>query len=335
MQLQIEKLVNYLYDLYPDFWYYREWPCHAKTKYDVLLKNKKDWLCIKAFVNNECWKISYESELGLIQLFNTFSKEQKRNFLWPEILHYDNNNLFFIMKDIEFDWKKLLDFRTLNKIDVIKHFYQYRKVFDSFEAYCMDNWYTLMDIDSTYSVKQLIEKCKWWYLKWERIVKENNILLDFQKIESKILELCGNYWNNLFPRELSFKWFWTWHVFEWNGNYQLVDFDNVWYEIKWGSICRLACYCVILSVDNYVLYEERKSDFDWWKREMLKINEDFLVDALVLSSLIWVLYADYAGTMLTEYYNRELLENKWVVPEDNARKWMQWCAKLIREYYDI
>lgn len=337
MQLQIERLVNYLCDLYPGFWYYREWPCHAKVKFDVLLKNEQEWLYIKAFTDDEYWRKTYENEIRLIQLFNKFSKEKSLKFLWPKITYNNDVSLFFIMEDIEFSWKKLLDFREISREEAVKHFYQYRKVFDDFEIYCGDNWYDMVDICNGYSIEDLIEKCKWWYFRWEHIVEENNVLLDFQAIESKIIELYNCYWKNIFPRELSFKWFWTWHVFEWDGEYQLIDFDydSVWFEIKWKSICRLACYYVALSVDRYGSYEDRKLDFERWRKEMLKINEKPLVDILILSSLIWVLYADYAGTMVIENYNRDMLEKEWINPEDNAKKWMQRCAKLIREWYGI
>lgn len=335
MQLQIEKLVNYLCDLYPGFWYYREWPCHAKIKFDVLLKSEQEWLYIKAFTDDEYWKASYENEFVLMQIFNRFSKEQKQKISWPEIVCNNDTNLFFIMKDIESNWKTLLDFKKISKEEAIRHFYLYRKVFDDFEDYCKNNWYNMADMGDGSSIEELIEKCKGWYIRWEYIVKENNILLDFQSIESKIMELYSNYWKSFFPKELSFKRFWTWHVFEWDGEYQLVDFDSVWFEIKWKSFCRLACYCVILSVDKYNLYDDRKSDFDWRRLEMLKVNEKSLVDILILSSLIWVLYADYAGTMLIEDYNRSTLEKKWINPDANAKKWMQRCANLIWELYGI
>lgn len=139
----------------------------------------------------------------------------------------------------------------------------------------------------------------------------------------------------LLSKELSFKWFWTWHVFEENNCYQLVDFDIIWYEIKWKPLCRLACYCVILSVDNYVEYQKRKSDFERWRQMMLDMNEKELVDILILTSLVWILYADYAGNMIIQDYNRKLVNGKWVTPEENAEKWMQRCAKLLEEWCGV
>ena len=251
MQAQIEKLVNHLRKKYPTFSYYREGPCHCDTKFDVLLRNKEKWLYIKAFTDNDNWREHYKKEVQWIEIFNKFSKEQKLCFSWPEIVEVHDDWLFFVMKDIEFYWKKLVDFRKLEKKTVMEHFCEYRKVFDKFKAYCEKNWYNLVDISDGHPIEQLIEKCKQWYFKWEKIVKQNDVLISFELIESKIRELYNNYWKTILPRELSFKWFWTWHVFERNGNYQLVDFDIIWYETKWKSLCRLACYCVVLSVDKY------------------------------------------------------------------------------------
>lgn len=335
MQEQIKELVDRWHDKYPNFWYYREGPCHYKAKFDVLLKNEKEWLYIKAFTNDEYWRIFYKKELSRIQIFNKFCVDQNLSFSWPEIVEYDDDWLFFVMKDIEFNWKGLIDFRNLEKEVAIEHFCKYREVFDKFEKYCVESWYRLDDISGGYSLEFLIDKCKEWYFQWEKAVKECGILIPFYAIESKIIQLYNNYWKSSLPKEMSFKWFWTWHVFEWNGSYQLVDFDIIWYEIKWKSICRFANYCVMLSVDNYVEYEKRKLDFERWKNKMIEMNEKSLVDLLVLTSIVWILYADYGGNMTTQDYNRKLMNGKWVTPEENAKKWMQRCAKLLEEWYWI
>ena len=335
MQNQIERLVNDLNKNYPKFLYYREGPCHCDIKFDVLLKNEEEWLYIKAFTDDVHWRENYKKELQWIQIFNDFSKRYKLNLSWPEIVESNDDWLFFVMKDIEFYWKKMVDFREIKKETSFQHFCEYREIFDKFEAYCIENWYRLVDISDDYSLEHLIEKCKQWYFKWEKIVKQSDVLISFELIESKIKELYNSYWRRILPRELSFKWFWTWHVFEWNGSYQFVDFDIMWYEIKWRSLCRFACYCVILSVDKYDEYQERKSDFEWWREKMVWMNEKPMVEVLVLSSLVWILYADYGGTMVTQDYNRRMLDDKWVTPEENAKKWVEWCARLLEELYEI
>lgn len=49
--------------------------------------------------------------------------------------------------------------------------------------------------------------------------------------------------------------------------------------------------------------------------------------------MIWILYVDYTGNMVTQGYNRKLVNGN--APEENAKGRMQWCGRLLEERHEI
>jgi len=358
-QSQINQLSVKLSEDFPDMDFFKEGPAWKDTKTNIVWKNEDYYL--KAFTPE--WSVSWIKELELINLFNTFSEKTWALFSWPEIIKSNtNDDIYFLMKDIEKTWKTGIDFSSISQEELIKLYKSYREEFDEFEKF--SKWKISTEKDPkiqkfVHSIKKIEEKIRsleeklWvlklatkklvggkqlqhlqdWISKWDSVVKwiveyDQSILFSkFQELQKKLKK---------YDFEYNFWRFRTWHVFSDWKSHQLIDFDNVWYQIKWTELLGIVRSNLFLPVEEYNSYAERKWSFENWYKQLLEtIKNENLARSLVFQKLMGTIFMDFGYLMLKLENNRNKIAEKWLVPEENSKKWIEWNFKLLKDLFEI
>ena len=134
----MDSLVKSLQEIYSrtDIIFFKKWPASKPDaeKTDVVWKIWNSY--IKWFTKT--WRVLWEVELRLINLFNSFSKKNNSTFSWPEITktwYTENGEFYFVMDDAKKWGKEELDFSKMNIEEIMKLYNEYRSIFDNFEKY--------------------------------------------------------------------------------------------------------------------------------------------------------------------------------------------------------
>lgn len=358
-QNQTNELSVKLSKDFPDMDFIKEGPAWKDIKTNIVWKNENYYL--KAFTPE--WSISWKKELELINLFNTFSEKTWASFSWPEIAKSNiNGNIYFLMKDIEKTWKENIDFSSISQEKLINLYKFYREEFDEFEKFSKWKISTEKDLKIqkfVHSVKKIEEKIRlleeklWilklatkklvgvkqlqqlqnWISKWDSVVKWI-IGYDQTILFSKFQELQQNL--KKYDFEYNFGRFRTWHVFSNWKSHQLVDFDNIWYQIKWTELLGIIRSNLLLPVEEYSSYNERKWSFENWYKQLLETTKnENLARLLVFQKLIGTIFMDFGYLMLKLENNREKITKKWLIPEENSKKWIEWNFRLLKDLFEI
>lgn len=359
-QPQINQLVEKLSPQFADMEFFKEGCAAADIKTNLIWKNNDHYL--KAFT--KAWLISGKNELDIIQLFNTFSEKTWSAFSWPEIIEVEQKDdiLWFLMNDIEQSGKQMIDFSSYDQQELINIYLKYREEFSEFEKF------TKWKITTNHNPKlqkyihsiQLLEKKiklleeKLWILRWStkymvenkqqaqinsRIDKwkqyvqgvidydKEEILKSFSILQKKIRKYDFDY---------SYWRFWTWHVFTDGQETQLIDFDNVWYQIAGSELVAIIWSNLLYSVEDYNSYDEWKLMFEKRYKALLDMdrNQKSISNLLLFQKIIWTIFMDYWNLSFSPD-NIKKIENKWISPEMNRKKWVEWNYKLLQEVFDL
>lgn len=342
---------------FPDVDFFKEWP-DAKSPQEKTNVVWKVWeYYLKWFTRT--WRILWETEHRMIELFNQFSKESNSTFSWPEILESwetDDGWYYFLMEDAK-DWdKKELNFSNMSINKILKLYDEYRQTFNWFEEYSEGKTST----ESNPTLQKI-------YALWNRY--KNNAL--FNRIWNPALKLAigkkyrkkiderisngeynvGTLWlkfergeiNSCFERLLSkvdrinfeynFWRFWTWHVFSDWTNHKLIDFDNVSYQIAGTELIGIMRSNLLTSVWNYESYDQWKMDYDKWYNKLLEMyGDENIVKLLLFVKLIWTIFEDYWHIIFDKKFPKENKEPDWNGNKlEEIRKWIQRNYKALQE----
>lgn len=334
--------------------FFKEWPASKPDaeKTDVVWKYGNDY--IKGFTRR--WRILWETEYELINLFNHFSIYNDSNFSWPdvsEVWETEDGWYYFWMKDVKKWGLKELDFSNMSMDEIMKLYNEYRQTFNEFEKY--SKWEISMESNPTlqkiYSLSNRYKNNILFNLVWNPALK----LVIGKRYSNKINERMSNGWDNVracgldFDKEKINNWlerllskvdnvgfeynfwrFWTWHVFsDWN-KHKFVDFDNVGYQIKWTEIIWIMWSNVLNSVWKYDTYNEWKNDYDGWYNKLLGIyKDDSLVKLLLFVKLVWTVFEDYGHLI----YKREVLDKKGKLSNDELKEKKDEIKKWVERNY--
>ena len=355
-QPQTQQLVDNMSSLFPHVDFFKEWPTGDDVKSNIVGKNETQY--VKTFTPDGIKK--WQNEISLITLFNSFSKETWGSFTWPKIIDTSISTakeLYFVMENCEAS-KKMIDFSTVPSTELIHLYDAYRKEFDEFEKYTKWKTSTSTNIPLQkifYSIKKIeqkiwsLEKKLWilqwatkilivwkqkqqiqnWIHKWQDLVKEV-ILYDELQIFKTLEQLQKKI--KKYEFEYNFGRFWTGHVFSDWKEHQLVDFDNVSYQIQCTELLWIIRSNVLLPVEEYSSYEERKNEFEQWHKQLLKIEKnEYLIKLQIFHKLLGTIFIDFGYLMIHIPANREKITKKWFIPEENAKKWIEWNYRLLQE----
>lgn len=318
----------------PDIDIFKYWPTSSPDyeKTNIVWKFP-NWSYLKAF--SPSWKRRWATEHQIIELFNSFSKEKNSSFSWPEILDWGliGRGYWFLMEDVKKWGKEEVDFSTANQSDLIKLYGEYRTTFDDFEKYSKGKISTSENpiLQKIYAFSKEYSESLLWTLSSPLLKKAiakkyqnkvNNFVSHGAENVWKYIKFdkskINNYLENLiskvdkFDFEYNFGRFWTGHVFSDWKNHNFVDFDNVWYQIKWTEILGIARSNILLSVDKYESYEDRESNFFQWYNEMINMYKDEnLIKLLLYVKLIWTIFEDWWHLFYEREDKKEYLE-KWI-----------------------
>ena len=335
-QPQITTLAQKLSQDFPDIVFFREGPIEKDTKINLIWKN--DAYYIKAFTAE--WAEDWVKELEHINLLNTFSQETWSCFSWPEIVKsMTDDTVYFLMKNIEQSWKKMIDFSTLSVEELISLYGLYRKEFDAFEKFLKANhhihseqWWALIWDQKKMVEKKQRQQTQEWIAQWDTTVKwivdcdTDTLLTTFKALQKQVKQ---------YDIEYAFGGFRSWHVFgDWH-RYQLVDFDNVWYKIIWTELLWVIRSSLLLPVEEYSSYSEWRENFEKWYVVLTKtVNNKDQARLQLFQKLLWTIFFDFGHLMITTDSNRDKIKKKWLVPEENAKKGIEWNYQLLKELFE-
>lgn len=320
------------------------WPAFREPS-NVIFYNPQIKHYIKAYVHNKVWKEAYFTEITNINMFNEFCDRIVGKFSWPTILKQDDENLYFVMKDIESQGFSKIDFSKLALDDLLKIYSEYRSTFDEFEKnneklqwssnkIRVSTWDKIFKIlsDWTNPVAKIAYFCgqknkiKERYHEWEQYV-HSFLQTNFEQLKAKLKELQ----NDVEKAELEFVYnrLWTGHVFSDWTHHKLIDFDSLWYRIKWTETVALMWTNTLLSVEKYQTYEE-------WKHSAMKWRD--LIEKECWNQNLWklLIFQKLIGTMYLDYPKWEKVKEVSATEYELRRKrWILWLGKLLHERYGI
>ena len=122
---------------------------------------------------------------------------------------------------------------------------------------------------------------------------------------------------------------WTGHVFSNWTHHKLIDFDSLWYRIKWTETVALMWTNTLLSVEKYQTYEE-------WKHSAMKWRD--LIEKECWNQNLWklLIFQKLIGTMYLDYPKWEKVKEVSATEYELKRKrWILWVGKLLHERYGI
>lgn len=371
LQPQIEDLIENLSDhgwkLSPYYVnYFKQWPVWAwDSGYtNVLGRAYDEWSAttiIKAFTQEGTKQ--GRKEVKLIDTFNEFSEKTDSPVSGPGVLSVNKNPFYFKMEDLTRYGMAQLDFSQIPQEELLEIYKKYREVRDAFEKYARGltsrEWeqakqrllYIIKTLQEKYQNNKYLENLLNNLVKKKLFDEQKSKLQQRMAVgEARVRDVIAPDDFNLKAHSLnvlqalqtlvdkvdlqySFGRFFGDHVFtDKDQKYiQLVDFDAVWYIVKWTEITNLM-YPHLLSVENFETYDERKEWFDIWYEHLQKEVGRDLARLLVYYKLMWIMYGDFWYTMITNENNRRKLMEKWVDPETNADKWIIWINQLLADY---
>ena len=363
---EMDSLKQSLVYEFPDVKFFKEWPASKPDdkKTNVVWKHENEY--IKGFTKT--WKILWETEHRLIELFNQFSKENNSRFSWPTIVEdreIGDGWYYFLMKDVKEWGLEQLDLSKMSPEEIMELYSKYRQTFDDFEKYSKWKTSTKSKIQSMYSLykrflqpEELSQSDTNWVKKSlfsvlqltfklavskiyknkinERIsngqgnVRSCGVDTDREKINTTLNRLLSKVKNLDF--EYNFWRFWTWHVFSNGTNHKFVDFDNINYQIKGTELIGIMWSNLLMSAWDYKSYEDWKVNYDEWYNRLLERYEDKnLIKLLLFVKLVWTVFEDYGNLV----YKREVWgKNKWQEKDNNFEriiKWVQYNYKALQE----
>ena len=356
---QILSLEQGLLKRFPNADFFKVWPDSkpSQEKTNVVWKVWKHYL--KWFTRT--WRILWETEHRMIELFNQFSKKNNSTFSWPEILESwetEDGWYYFLMDDAKARDKKELNFSNMSPNRIWKLYSEYRQSFNEFEEH--SKWETSTESNPTlqkfYSLSNRYKSNILFNLIWNPALK----LAIAKKYRGKIHERISNGESNVralgikFERDEIDSWFeellskvdkidfeynfwrfWTWHVFtDWT-NHKLIDFDNVCYQIKWTELIGIMRSNLLLSVGNYESYDDWKKEYGKWYSKLLDMYKDEnIIKLLLFVKLIWTIFEDY-WHLIFEREISDITKNGEIDLDDskleNIRKWIQRNYKALQE----
>ena len=150
---EMESLKQSLEDEFLDIEFLNEWPASNPDaeKTNVVWKYGNDY--IKGFTKT--WRILWETEYKLIDLFNHFSVKNNSKFSWPdvsEIWETEDGWYYLWMKDAKQWGLKELDFSKMSPEEIMDLYCKYRQIFDDFEKYSKWKTSSKSKIQSMYSL---------------------------------------------------------------------------------------------------------------------------------------------------------------------------------------
>ena len=150
---EMDSLKQSLVYEFHDVKFFKEWPASKPDdkKTNVVWKHENKY--IKGFTKT--WKILWETEHRLIELFNQFSKENNSRFSWPTVLkdgEIGDGWYYFLMKDVKEWGLEQLDLSKMSPEEIMELYSKYRQTFDDFEKYSKWKTSTKSKIQSMYSL---------------------------------------------------------------------------------------------------------------------------------------------------------------------------------------
>lgn len=351
-------LAEHLKQIFPEIDFFKEGPSAAEIKTNIVGKDGEYYL--KAFTARGIKQGA--TELELINLFNDFSKKTGSPFSWPEILDTCNakDQLWFLMKDIIKSWKTELLFSDIPQKELLDLYTTYRETFAAFESFSKGKFATekAAVLQKMVSILRTLKKqikgveVKSWLINVtlknlipskigqkiaERIEKgkirvskvmdydEKELFLKFKELKEAI---CSYHFEYTFWR------FWTGHVFSDGKEHQLVDFDNVGYQLEGTEFLGMMRSNLLLSVHNYSSYDEWKLAFELWHQKLLENTKDeALARLLLFQKLVGTIFMDFGYLIPLLPQNRDALIKKGLDPEIVAQQGIQWNFQLLREIF--
>jgi hypothetical protein len=353
MQEQIKGLMDRIHIDHPWVEFFKEGPVakEVKTNLVATLLTWEEKTYIKAFT--EQWKLLWKAEKEMIDLFNTFSLTNESLFSGPDIIDYNKDPLYFTMTDIE-KTKQKIDFASSTHEELIKLYDLYREVFSEFEKFSWGKSTSEIGTMQKYMLrikkleekirvlkmafamaikKQQQKKLNAFMSKWRGFVEKSG---QFSINEQDVKKLYEELYNKVssFDMEYDFGRLWTGHVFTDGTDYSLVDFDNVWYQIQNSESLWIVWSNVLLAVEKYNSYDDWAKDFYKWFDYLKNTtkNESLLLLQLFMK-IVATIYADYWHLMIANEKNRSDIIASWFLPEENAKKWIEWNGKLLQELF--
>lgn len=354
---QILSLEQELLKRFSSINFFKVWPDSksSQEKTNVVWKVWKYYL--KWFTRT--WKILWETEHRMIELFNQFSEESNNTFSWPEILESwetDGGWYYFLMDDAKAWDKKELNFSNMSINKILKLYNEYRQSFNEFEEYSKGAISTESNptLQKIYSLSNRYKNNILFNLIWNPTLK----LAISQKYKRRINERisnggynCTEYLDLRFQKEEINSWleellskvdkikfeynfwrFWTWHVFSDLTSHKFVDFDNVCYQIAWSELIGIMRSNLLLSVWNYESYEDWKIDYDKWYSKLLEMyGDESIIKLLLFVKLIWTIFEDYWHLIFDREFpdkGREYLQGDKF---EKIKKWIQRNYKALQE----
>lgn len=342
---EIDCIIEQIKKEHSKFEVIKIWPA-LKEPSNVIFYNPESKKYIKAFTYNKTWKTAYFIEITNINRFNEFQNLQGGQFSWPTILKQHDENLYFIMEDIENECYDKLDFSALSLDDTLDVYQAYRKDFDAFEKSnerlqsttprvkisTKDKIFkVLLDYTNPLAKEALFyeqkRKIKDWYRWWKDEV--NSFLeTDFNFLEEVLKILQGQIEEKL-ESEFVYNRLWTGHVFSDWTNYKIIDFDSLWYRVKWTEEVALMRTNTLLSVEKYESYEEWKQSAIKWKEAIEKDCWNQKVwKLLIFQKLIGTMYIDYPKWEKGNHTSEEDYQTR-------KKNWILWVGRLLNERYNI
>lgn len=289
------------------------WPTESDIKSQCVIKNFFDWKYhyTKVFV----WEENIIRAKKEFEIINIFDQIDLENISFPKlVMSYEDEDVFYYtMEDI---WWNIIDFSKLSLPEISEIYSLYRKNFDLIEK--ITDWISLdsrrfnnmEDLKNYYETK-IIEYVDKWFI----------IVNSFATIDKNYLfDNLNKFDFSEFEKEYCFGRVWTGHVFDlWKNRYWLIDFDNIWYKIKWFELIELMRSNLLLNVEHYYNFEDYRNAFDKW----LRIIKDFVTDK---NTLRFWLYLKFIWTIFMDY--GYLMKNN--ISTETLKKWITWNMELFK-----
>lgn len=330
LQPDTQDVKNTLLKKFDAFEVIKHWPASADIKTNIVataLQNNEK-IYVKWFT--EEGTIPGTKERELIELFNAFSEETQSTFSGSDIIEAgDDPYVYFAMKDIE-QTKEKLDFSSMNAKYLIWLYTEYRGVFDAFEKWNVDIISGTKQQD-----RERISQDQYARI-GRRIDNTDSIVSKYITYTAKDLhDMLYTLQNKVkkYDFEYTFGRFWSDHVFSDGTHHQLVDFDNVWYQMKMTEPLGIVRSSVLLPVDTYESYDAWYQQFSLWYDVLLRMwSDEDLLRLQLFHKLMGTIFADFWKLML-QPHNYRTIEQKGIDPMENIQKWIERNWKLVQELF--
>lgn len=140
---------------------------------------------------------------------------------------------------------------------------------------------------------------KKWVDSWKDHVS-TLVDLDIEKIQKLFSVLVGMVQE--YQLEYTFGRFWIWHVYSDGHKHQLLDLENIGYQVKGTELLGIIWSHNLLAVHKYKSYVEWKSDCkNWYQVLSTNIGDQELLDAQLFMKLVATVYMDFGYLLMMQH----------------------------------